>query len=58
MTHHTALPIAGHAGPRENHPSITVETRKREEINGAWSPDARWRQGAGADPLPRYFIER
>jgi 3',5'-cyclic AMP phosphodiesterase CpdA len=37
---------------------ITVETRKREEINGAWSPDARWRQGPGADPLPRYFIER
>jgi 3',5'-cyclic AMP phosphodiesterase CpdA len=37
---------------------ITVETRKREEINGAWSPDARWRQGAGTDPLPRYFIKR
>jgi hypothetical protein len=37
---------------------ITVETRCRHEVNGAWSPDARWRQGPGQDPLPRYFIER
>lgn len=37
---------------------ITVETRKREEINGAWSPDARWLQGPGQDPLPRYVIKR
>jgi 3',5'-cyclic AMP phosphodiesterase CpdA len=37
---------------------ITVETRCRHEINGAWSPDARWLQGPGKDPLPRYVIER
>lgn len=37
---------------------ITVETRCRREINGAWEPDARWRQGPGKDPLPRYFIDR
>jgi predicted MPP superfamily phosphohydrolase len=37
---------------------ITVETRCRREINGAWEPDARWRQGPGRDPLPRYVIER
>lgn len=37
---------------------VAVETRRREEVNGAWSPDARWRQGAGKDPLPRYFIKR
>ena len=38
--------------------AIIVETRKREEINGAWSPDARWLQGPGKDPLPRYFLRR
>lgn len=37
---------------------ITVETRCRREINGAWEPDARWRQGSGKDPLPRYVVER
>jgi 3',5'-cyclic AMP phosphodiesterase CpdA len=37
---------------------ITVETRAREEINGAWHPDARWQQGPGKDPLPRYVIKR
>jgi 3',5'-cyclic AMP phosphodiesterase CpdA len=37
---------------------ITVETRCRREINGAWEPDARWRQGPGKDPLPRYIVER
>lgn len=36
---------------------LTVETRRREEENGAWKPDARWSQGAGKDPLPRYTIE-
>lgn len=36
---------------------ITVETRRREEVNGAWAPDARWLQGPGQDPLPRYDIE-
>ena len=37
---------------------ITVETRARAEVNGAWQPDARWRQGPGKDPLPRYFVDR
>jgi 3',5'-cyclic AMP phosphodiesterase CpdA len=37
---------------------ITVETRCRREVNGAWAPDARWLQGPGKDPLPRYFIDR
>jgi 3',5'-cyclic AMP phosphodiesterase CpdA len=37
---------------------ITVETRARSEINGAWVPDARWQQGPGKDPLPRYVIRR
>lgn len=36
---------------------VTVETRKREELNGAWNPDARWKQGAGRDPKPRYDID-
>ncbi|QRK09400.1 hypothetical protein JQX13_04445 [Archangium violaceum] len=36
---------------------VMVETRRREEPNGAWKPDARWTQGAGKDPLPRYFIK-
>ncbi|EYF03812.1 metallophosphoesterase [Chondromyces apiculatus] len=35
---------------------VVVETRRREEPNGAWQPDARWLQGAGKDPLPRYTI--
>jgi 3',5'-cyclic AMP phosphodiesterase CpdA len=37
---------------------IVVETRCRREVTGAWEPDARWPQGAGNDPLPRYTIER
>jgi predicted MPP superfamily phosphohydrolase len=37
---------------------ITVEARCRREINGAWEADARWRQGPGKDPLPRYVIDR
>ena len=37
---------------------IVVETRCRREVNGAWEPDARWLQGPGKDPLPRYVIER
>ncbi len=36
--------------------TVTVETRRREERGGAWKPDARWLQGAGKDPLPRYEI--
>lgn len=35
---------------------VTIETRRREEPDGAWKPDARWGQGAGRDPLPRYEI--
>ena len=34
---------------------LTVETRRREATNGAWKPDARWLQGPGKDPLPRYI---
>ncbi len=36
---------------------LTVHTRRREEQNGAWKPDARWLQGPGTDPLPRYEID-
>jgi 3',5'-cyclic AMP phosphodiesterase CpdA len=36
--------------------ALTVETRRREEVSGAWKPDARWLQGPGKDPLPRYRI--
>ena len=36
--------------------TLTVETRCREELNGAWRPDARWLQGPGENPLPRYEI--
>jgi hypothetical protein len=35
---------------------VVVNTRRREEPNGAWQPDARWLQGPGKDPLPRYEI--
>jgi 3',5'-cyclic AMP phosphodiesterase CpdA len=35
---------------------LRVETRCRREVHGAWEPDARWRTGPGADPVPRYFI--
>jgi hypothetical protein len=35
---------------------LIVETRRREKENGAWKPDARWSQGTGQDPLPRYTI--
>ena len=37
---------------------ITIETRCRREVNGAWEPYARWLQGRENDPLPRYTIER
>jgi hypothetical protein len=36
---------------------LTVYTRRREEPNGAWKPDARWLQGAGKAPLDYYAIE-
>ncbi|MBD1888832.1 HEAT repeat domain-containing protein [Coleofasciculus sp. FACHB-SPT9] len=35
---------------------LTVYTRRREELNGAWKPDARWLQGAGKEPLSYYAI--
>jgi len=35
---------------------LTVITRRREELNGAWKPDARWLQGAGQNPRPYYEI--
>lgn len=35
---------------------IKVNTRKREELNGAFKPDARWLQGKGKNPLPYYEI--
>ncbi|NJM73923.1 MAG: hypothetical protein HC862_29565 [Scytonema sp. RU_4_4] len=36
---------------------LTVNTRRREELNGAWKPDARWLMGAGRNPLPYYQME-
>lgn len=35
---------------------LTVQTRRREELNGAWKPDARWLMGTGQNPLPYYEI--
>ncbi len=37
---------------------VTVETRCREKVDGAWRPDARWPQGPGKDPAPRYVLKR
>ncbi|NET84968.1 MAG: hypothetical protein F6J94_24545 [Moorea sp. SIO1F2] len=36
---------------------LTVYTRRREEINGAWKPDSRWTQGPGVGALDYYSIE-
>lgn len=36
---------------------LTVETRRRDEENGAWMDDAIWRQGRGQDSSPRYSIQ-
>jgi hypothetical protein len=35
---------------------IVVETRRREEPNGAWTPDARWVSQPNTDPIPRYEL--
>ena len=35
--------------------TITVETRKKEKPDGAWSADARW--GDKNNPVPRYTIQ-
>lgn len=36
---------------------VIVTTRRREDENGAWKPDARWSQGAGNDPSSRYIVK-
>ncbi|MBD1839216.1 HEAT repeat domain-containing protein [Coleofasciculus sp. FACHB-64] len=36
---------------------LKVNTRRREEPNGTWKPDARWLQDVGQNPLPYYEIE-
>ena len=36
---------------------VIVTTRRREDENGVWKPDARWSQGAGEDPSPRYTVQ-
>jgi len=33
-----------------------VETRRREEINGIWKPDARWTTERGKDGAARYRV--
>ena len=40
-----------------NDNQLTVYTRRREEINGAWKPDSRWTQGRGEGGLHYYSIE-
>lgn len=35
---------------------LRVETRRREEPNGAWKPDARWTRKEGELPTPYYSI--
>lgn len=37
--------------------TVKVETRRREELNGAWKPDARWTRREGELPTPFYEIE-
>jgi 3',5'-cyclic AMP phosphodiesterase CpdA len=36
---------------------LTVRTRRREEPNGAWKPDARWLEGSGKEPKSSYTLE-
>ncbi len=35
---------------------LTVRTRRREEKNGTWKPDARWTQGARAESVSWYEL--
>lgn len=35
---------------------LTVKSRRREELNGAWKPDARWLRGAGQEPSSSYEV--
>lgn len=37
--------------------TLRMYTRRREERNGAWKPDARWLQGVGQPPRPWYEID-
>jgi 3',5'-cyclic AMP phosphodiesterase CpdA/HEAT repeat protein len=37
--------------------TLLVETRRREEPNGAWKPDARWTRKEGELPTPYYPIK-
>lgn len=36
--------------------TLTVKTRRREEPNGAWKPDARWGMGPGQSSVDEYKI--
>ncbi|NEQ88411.1 MAG: metallophosphoesterase, partial [Moorea sp. SIO2I5] len=40
-----------------NDNQLTVYTRRREEENGAWKPDARWTQGPRLGSLDYYSID-
>lgn len=35
---------------------LTVETRRRDDLNGTWQPDARWFKGSKIEPMSRYLI--
>lgn len=37
--------------------TLTVETRQRRKIEGAWKKAAIWDQWPDQDPLPRYFVQ-
>jgi hypothetical protein len=36
---------------------LRVHCRRREELNGAWKPDARWTEGPERPPLPYYQVD-
>jgi hypothetical protein len=36
---------------------VTIETRRRDEVNGAWKPDVRWMKVTESAPLAHYLIE-
>jgi predicted ATPase/predicted MPP superfamily phosphohydrolase len=40
-----------------NDAKITVNTRRKVDLYGAWSADANWTHGAGENPLPYYVIQ-
>lgn len=37
--------------------TLTVQTRKRDSENGAWSADTRWKQGRRKPDLDYYTIQ-